>query len=132
VQTYVLSLNPKTGVWKKIAFGTVADCHTRPLLAIDLASRRMHVFATAPTGQGCAHTGTPGAIYQKSASLDTLTFPAGRGSAVVRDPQSPYLNDPTTTKQNVTPESGIVVLASNVKTKRYWHVDVRLGAETGL
>jgi hypothetical protein len=125
-QNYVLSLNPKTGTWKKVTFGTVADCHTRPVLAIDLFSRRVHVLATAPSVSGCVHTGTPGSVYMKSASLDSLNFPSGRGDLVMRDPRSPQINDPTTTKQNVTPDSGIVILASDIKTKRYWHTDISL------
>jgi PKD repeat protein len=38
------------------------------------------------------------------------------------------MNDPTTTKQEVNGASGLVVLANNTVTKRYWHADVSLGA----
>jgi PKD repeat protein len=38
------------------------------------------------------------------------------------------MNDVTTTKQSVTVASGIVVLASNKATKRYWHADLSAGA----
>jgi hypothetical protein len=124
VQTFVLRLNGTTGAWKKVAFGTVANCHTRPVLAIDLKSQKMHVFATAPTDKGCLHTGTPGSVYEKSSPLSSPAFPSGRGTRVIQDPSSWSLNDATTTKQNVTPESGIVILASDVRTKRYWHLDI--------
>jgi len=34
----------------------------------------------------------------------------------------------TGTKQNVTPATGLVILASNDDTRRYWHADIPLSA----
>jgi hypothetical protein len=35
----------------------------------------------------------------------------------------------TGTKQNVTPATGLVILASNDDTRRYWHADIPLSGE---
>jgi hypothetical protein len=123
----VLSLNAGSGNWDRHVYGTVADCHTRPMLAIDSTNRMLHVFATAPTDSGCPYSGAPGSIYLKSSPLDQVSFPAGRGTPVLRDADSPNMNDATGTKQNVTSATGLVVLASNDSTSRYWHADVPLG-----
>ncbi|GAA4286201.1 PKD domain-containing protein [Georgenia daeguensis] len=126
-QVEVLALNTGSGNWERHVYGTVADCHTRPMLAIDSTSRMLHVFATAPTDSGCPFSGAAGSIYVKSSPLDQVSFPAGRGTPVIRDADSPNMNDATGTKQNVTSTTGLVVLAGNDSTSRYWHADVPLG-----
>jgi PKD repeat protein len=109
-------------------FGTVADCHTRPQIVIDSSNRVLHMLATAPSSGGCPYTGSPGTIYAKTAPLNDLTFPPGRGTPVIRDAASANLNNVTATKQNVTAATGLVVLASNDATRRYWHADLALTA----
>jgi PKD repeat protein len=47
---------------------------------------------------------------------------------VIRDAASANMNDVTSTKQSATAESGIVVLASNQATRRYWHADLSASA----
>jgi PKD repeat protein len=122
----VLSLNTGSGNWDRHVYGTVADCHTRPMLSIDSTNRMLHVFATAPTDSGCPYSGASGSIYLKSSPLDQVSFASGRGTPVIRDADSPNVNDATGTKQNVTSATGLVVLASNDATSRYWHADVPL------
>ncbi|MCV2491113.1 PKD domain-containing protein, partial [Geodermatophilus sp. YIM 151500] len=56
------------------------------------------------------------------------SFPSGVGTPIIRDAASDNLNNPTTTKQSVTASSGLVVLASNQATARYWHADISLGS----
>jgi PKD repeat protein len=127
-QNMLLGLNVNSGVWETAVFGTVADCHTRPMIAIDSTNRVLHMFATGPSsGSGCPGSGTPGTIYQKTTPLSTLSFPSGRGTPVIRDAVSANMNNVTGTKQNVTAASGMVVLASNDATSRYWHADISLG-----
>jgi PKD repeat protein len=129
-QILVLVFKPGTGAWSSSTFGTVADCHTRPQLVLDEQNSIVHVLATAPTGSGCPYSGTPGSIYEKSAPMDNPTFPAGRGTAVITDAASPNMNDVTLTKQAVNGASGLVALASNSSTKRYWHADIPLAGST--
>lgn len=105
-----------TGSWRSRPFGTVADEHTRPVLVIDGERRNVHVFATSEESGG--------SIYEKVAPLDALTFPAGRGREVLRDEDSADINNATTTKQLVSSGTGLVVLATNDTTRRYWtHYD---------
>ena len=125
-QNLLLGLNRSTGTWEKAVFGTFADCHTRPMIVIDNTNKVLHMFASAPSTDGCPHTGTPGTIYEKTSSLDKLAFPAGRGTPIIHDADSAGMNNVTGTKQSVTKESGLVLLASNDETQRYWHADISL------
>ncbi|MBB3083226.1 PKD domain-containing protein [Geodermatophilus sabuli] len=123
-QIRLLSFKPGTGAWSATTVGTLADCHTRPLLLLDEGHQTVHVLATAPTTGGCPFAGAPGTIYDKTAPMADPVFPAGRGTPVIRDIASANMNDVTSTKQSVTAASGIVVLASNKATQRYWHADL--------
>jgi PKD repeat protein len=126
-QILVLARDPATGDWSVHVFGRLSDCHTRPILMLDSEHQRLHVFATAPDS-GCAFSGTPGTIFQKTSSMANISFPLGRGTPVMRDAASPNLNNVTASKQSVTGATGLVLLASNDVTKRYWHADIPLGA----
>jgi PKD repeat protein len=127
-QILVVARDPATGDWSSSVFGRISDCHTRPVLVLDSQNQVLHVFATAPDS-GCAFSGSAGTIFEKTVPMSNISFPTGRGTPVIRDAASPNLNNVTTTKQSVTAASGIVVLASNDVTKRYWHADVPLGAQ---
>lgn len=123
-QIRLLVFIPGTGSWTSSTFGTLADCHTRPVLVLDEQNQQVHVYATAPTSSGCAYSGAPGTIYTKSAPMTDPVFPAGRGTPVLRDASSEFMNNVTTTKQPVDASTGIVVLAANDSTHRYWHADI--------
>jgi PKD repeat protein len=125
-QILVLARDPATGDWSSYVFGRISDCHTRPVLVIDSQHQVLHVFATAPDS-GCPFSGSPGTIFEKTSPMGNIAFAAGRGTPVIRDADSPNLNNVTTTKQSVTGATGLVVLASNDATKRYWHADISLG-----
>jgi PKD repeat protein len=117
------------GGWSRATFGTIADCHTRPILVLDASSRLVHVFATAPDS-GCPFSGTAGTIFEKTSAMDNLSFPSGRGTPVMRDATSPNLNNTTASKQTVNATTGIVVMASDDVAKRYWFSDQAPAATT--
>jgi hypothetical protein len=127
----LLQFRPGTGAWSVTTIGTLADCHTRPQVVLDDQQQMVHVVATAPSSGGCPASGTPGSIYLKSAPMADPVFPAGRGTPVIRDADSAEVNNATTTKQAVNAGTGLVVLAGNTVTKRYWHADLPLGPERG-
>src|SRR4051794_9602509 len=127
-QINLLTFKPGTGAWSSATFGTIADCHTRPIVMLDEENAQVHVFATAPTAAGCAFSGAPGTIYEKVASLDNPVFPPGRGTPVIRDIADANMNNATSTKQSVNSRTGLVVLASNNTTKTYWHADLPIAA----
>jgi PKD repeat protein len=126
-QILVLARDPATGDWSSYVFGRISDCHTRPVLVLDSEHGVLHVFATAPNS-GCPFSGAPGTIFEKTSPISSISFPLGRGTPVIRDAASANLNNVTATKQNVTSATGLIVLASNDVTKRYWHADIPLGA----
>jgi hypothetical protein len=131
-QILLLVFKPGTGSWSSTVFGTLADCHTRPQVVLDETNSIVNVVATGPSSStGCPAPGTPGTIYEKSAPMDNPVFPAGRGTPIIRDAASANMNNATTSKQPVNSASGMVVLAGNSSTKRYWHADLPV-AGTGV
>jgi hypothetical protein len=126
-QILLLARDPATGDWTSAPFGRISDCHTRPIVVLDSEHQRLYVFATAPDS-GCPYSGSPGTIFMKTSPMDNMSFPLGRGTPVIRDGASPNLNNATSTKQTVDSTTGLVVLASNDATQRYWHADLSLAA----
>jgi PKD repeat protein len=127
-QIRLLTFQPGAGTWSATTFGTIADCHTRPQLVLDETHQRVLVVATGPTAVGeCTATGA-GSVYLKTAPMGNPSFAPGVGEAIIRDAASDNLNNVTTTKQSVTDSSGLVLLAGNSATERYWHADISLGA----
>ena len=109
----VLLVLTRSGVWEQHVVGTVADDATRPLLLIDTDHRRLHVFFSSPCCSG-------GAIYTKSSDLDAIAFEPGLGSPFIQSTTN-RLNNPASTKQNVTAASGLLVIASDDRNDRYMH-----------
>ncbi|MGN6743163.1 MAG: PKD domain-containing protein [Amnibacterium sp.] len=111
----------------------IVDCETRPQLILDTQNNQVHVVVTGPDAgtTGCPSSGTPGAIYEKTASMGaTQSWTTGRGTPIIEDGSSLNVNNPTTTKQSVNSASGFVVLASNDTNHRYWFSDEVLGSTT--
>ncbi|MGI5240391.1 hypothetical protein [Dactylosporangium sp. CA-139066] len=125
-QIMLLVRDPSTGDWASYPIGRLSDCHTRPIVMLDSEHQIIDVFMTAPDS-GCPFSGSNGTIFMKSSPMDNVSFPLGRGTPVIRDAQSPHLNNVTSTKQSVTSTTGLVVMASNDTTQRYWHADIPLG-----
>ncbi len=125
-QIELLALDPSTGTWSAYIYGTLADCHTRPMIEIDSTNQILHMFATAPSSGGCPFAGAAGSIYEKTTPLNNISFAPGRGAPVIQDAASPNMNNVTGTKQNITAATGLVILAGNDATSRYWHADVAL------
>jgi hypothetical protein len=118
-QLMVLTRDAVSGVWANYPAGRVADDHTRPILLVDEVSRRIHVFATAPTPGG--------AVYHKASSLDEISFGEGLGTPFMRGGSTTVLNNATSTKQNVNGTTGLVVAASEGTNSNYWHNYLPLG-----
>ena len=81
---------------------------TRPILLIDTENRDLYVFA-ADTGGG--------AIYYKKSSIDAISFADGTGTIFIDFDQD--INDPSSTKQNLTSNTHLVVIASD--NNYYYH-----------
>jgi hypothetical protein len=126
----LLVRDPSSGDWSSAVFGRVADSHTRPIVMLDEEHRVIHMFATCPQPPNTSGQ-SGGDICEKTSPLDSIGFPTGIGTAVIRDADSADMNNATSTKQNVDSTTGLVVLASNDTTDRYWHAYESLGGGGG-
>jgi hypothetical protein len=118
--------DPATGNWATYTVWRIQDCPTRPVVMLDSEHQMIYVFATAPNS-GCPFSGTDGSIFMKSSPMSSISFAVGRGTRVISDTASPHLNNVTSTKQSVNGSTGLVVMASNDATQRYWFADIALG-----
>lgn len=106
------------GGWQQYMVGDRTAALTRPIVLLNEVGRTVHVFATSG-----------GTIQEKASSLDTIAFPPGAGTIVIRDADA-AVNNATSSKQNVTPSTGIVVLAANTSTAgTYWHHEFQVPVE---
>lgn len=126
----LLVFKPATGSFSQTTIARTGDCVSRPQIMLDTHNNLVRAFHTAPSTSvsGCPFSGVPGSIYEKTASMDNPVFATGRGKPVIQDGNSPYMNNVTSTKQSVNAATGIVVMASNHVTKRYWFSDRSIGA----
>jgi PKD repeat protein len=116
--------DPVTGDWASHTFGRHVDRHTRPIVLLDETNRMIYMFATSGESGGT--------IYMKTTSMDDIQFAQGLGQPFIRDAASADMNDATSTKQNVSATTGLVVLASNDSTRYYWHNYLSLGTAPPL
>jgi hypothetical protein len=107
------------GQWTSTQFGAVEDAHTRPMVMIDEENRQVYMFAIAPEAGGT--------LYYKKSSLDNVSFPPGPGTPIISSSTDKDINDPTSTKQNVNSQTGLVVLTASRTNARYWHARLDLG-----
>jgi hypothetical protein len=106
--------DPASG-WSNYTVWRIGDgAVTRPILVIDESNFVLHVFATSSESGGT--------IREKTSPISSISFPSGLGAVFLRDAsQTNALNNATTTKQNATRASGIVIVASNDDAGYYWH-----------
>jgi trimeric autotransporter adhesin len=90
------------GGWSSHVFGLKRDNHTRPIVEIDEEHGVVHMYAT--------DSGAGGSIVEKTAPLNAISFAPGKGPAVIKDADG-KVNNASSTKQNPTSATGLVVLA---------------------
>ncbi|HWR35267.1 MAG TPA: IPT/TIG domain-containing protein [Clostridia bacterium] len=111
------------GGWTDYNFGRKTDHHTRPIVVLDPPSSTLYVFATSPESGG--------AIYYKSSNINNISFPVGLGTPFIRNTSENNINDATSSKQNVTSSSGLLVAATNNTVRAYYHNSFGLGSSSG-
>lgn len=114
----VLYVRASGGGWTSYTFGIGDDGHTRPIVLIDETHQQVHMFATSSDGGGV--------IYHKASPLAAISFPAGLGDVFMDDADSPKLNNASSTKQNLTSATGLLVIASNYVNRTYYHNTIDL------
>ena len=117
----VVLTRSSAGSWSLRTVWTKGNNLTRPLVLVDTSNGLLHAFASTEGG---------GKVYYKSATL-TGSFPTGLGTVVMSDDAQNDINNVTSGKGNVNSTTGIVVLASNQTTQRYWHYFNALGGGGG-
>lgn len=107
------------GTWARYVESTVGENLGSPMLALDQDHRMLYVFTSGPCCSG-------GTIYYKRTSLDAIRFGPGPGTPIIRRGDGSALNGPTTAKQAVTQESGLLAVASDAKAGIYMHAFITL------
>ncbi len=107
-----LLIRSPAGSWSPLINVCRADFNpTRELVLLDEVQRKVYAF----------YSFQHAAIYYKSADMDNPVFPEGPGDPLIVDAKVADINNPTSTKQNVSPASGILVEASSPGDLSYWH-----------
>jgi len=102
------------GNWSSSEVSKKSEDHTRPILALDSENRMIYVFLARLAG-------TPRSIYRKSTSMDNIQFAPGLGDEFIRSESDLLTNNPTSTRQNVSSTTGILILASDEDSHNYLH-----------
>jgi len=98
---------------------------TRPIVVVDTENSELYVFTTNQV----AGTGTPFAIYYKKISLTNIGFTAtDPGTPFIRSSADININNPTSTKQNLTSATGLLVLGSDEIVDFYFHNYLQLAS----
>jgi uncharacterized repeat protein (TIGR02059 family) len=112
----VLLVRGAGGGWTNhtVSLGSLDE--TRGILAIDEASGLLRVYVTS--------AGNGGTINERVSPMGSISFAGGEGTVVLKDASDLKMNNATGTKQNITAASGLIVVAYNDLTRRYWHADI--------
>jgi hypothetical protein len=109
----LLLIRAAGGGWTSRTFGREADDHTRPIVLIYERQENSRLFVFAAT-----RVDGPRHIYFKETSLDNPSFPTGAGTAAIDGAE---VNDPTSTKGNLTDTTDLLVQASGETGGNYRH-----------
>ena len=109
------------GTWHNTPVLRVGDgTPTRAQVALDTGQRNIYVFAAE--GPCC----TGGTIYMKRSSLDAIAFPVGKGTPVIQSSTDLKINNVSLPREPLNATTGLPVLASDDKTRRYWQTFIPL------
>ncbi len=83
---------------------------TRPIVELNQEAGELYFVAS-----------TSGTTYLKTSPLFNISFPDGYGTPLMRDADVLVMDNPSSTKQDVSSSTGLVILATSQSTKKYWH-----------
>jgi hypothetical protein len=98
------------GNWSSRAVSIASLRRTRPIVLLDPQHNAIRVFES-----------DGGTVYMKKSRLRSISFPTHRAGTVVLRDNGSSVGNPTSTKQNISNATRLIVLATNDRTKRYWH-----------
>jgi hypothetical protein len=111
----VLLVRKDTG-WSNYPVSTSDELSTRPMVLLDEEHRQLYLFTVFPE--------IGGEIRYQATSMDSPRFSRGLGTIFMKGGLA--INNPTSTKQSVSSASGLLVLASDEPSGRYWQTFTRL------
>lgn len=110
----VLSVLNTAGVWHNYTVAQQSEgTVTRGIVSLDESNNLVYVFYTNNTNGGY--------IKYKTSPLTAISFPTTAGAAFIKNSTDTALNNAATSKQNITPQSGVLVIAGDDTTKYYDH-----------
>ncbi|MFQ5637755.1 MAG: choice-of-anchor D domain-containing protein, partial [bacterium] len=112
-QIFLLKRDP-AGNWSNHTVGTDKEGHTRPIVLCQANSDKVYVFLRAKKP-------VRSRIYLKTAHLANPKFKEGMGEIYIDSRNDNDVNNPTSTKQHVDANTGILVLASDDTHTTYLH-----------
>jgi len=111
------------GSWSRTTYSTHAFTNTRGIVLLDEPHDRLYFFVSSSESGG--------KIDFKTTSMSNPYFPDGNGAPFIANPTDTHINNATSTKQNVTSSSGLVVMASDDNSDFYVHNFVVPGTAPG-
>ncbi|MCG8605032.1 IPT/TIG domain-containing protein, partial [bacterium] len=101
------------GEWSRHIFSLEKVNHTRPLVLVNSDNDSVYVVAKGKSD--------PIKIYMKRTHLGKPKFEPGLGETFIFSKQDDNINDPTSTKQALNSQTGLLVIASDKSSQRYFH-----------
>ncbi|CAN5576183.1 hypothetical protein BH20CHL7_BH20CHL7_13400 [soil metagenome] len=116
----LLAVRADDDTWRTHVAGLVRDRQTRPIVMVDEVAREFYLAMTSPVRGGN--------IFYKRTPIDQIAFETGRGQLLLSGVVDVRVNNSSSSKQPLTRESGLVVLAADDDTGRYLHAVLDIGA----
>ena len=108
-----LLVRSTTGTWSRTTYSTHQYTNTRGIVLLDEPHNRLYFFVSSHEGGGN--------IDYKVTSMSSPSFVDGNGDLFIDNSKDTHINNATSTKQNITSNSGLLVLASDDDSNFYLH-----------
>ena len=102
------------GNWTQSVVARDSDDFTRPIVLCEANSDKVHVLMRSKSNGRSR-------IYHKSSNLTNPQFELGLGEFFIDSSSDDGVNDVTSTKQTVSQQTGLLVLASDTGSQHYLH-----------
>ncbi len=108
-----LLVRSASGSWSRTTYSTHEYTNTRGIVLLDEPHNRLYFFVSSREGGGN--------IDYKVTSMSSPSFVDGNGDLFIDNSKDTHINNATSTKQNITSDSGLLVLASDDDSNFYVH-----------
>ncbi len=117
----MLNVRDANGVWTNHTVFLGLYESTRPTMMIDGDNETIYIFASNKENDQRG-------IYYKTSDLNNISFQSGIGTAFILSDDDDDIDNPTSTKQCINTQSGLLMLASCKDTDYYLHNYMELSA----